>query len=113
MPNPLNWYALSGTYADISTASSLYFAVPEDGWLRGVDLTLLNAITGSDSVVTIKINGTAQSKTMTIAVSGSAAYTKFTQGYFAPVKRGDLIEVASGGESSTTCITPCVVTFSG
>lgn len=113
MPNPLNWYALSGTYADVSTASSLYFTVPEDGYLREVDLTLLNAITGSDSVVTVSINGTAQSKTMTIAVSGSAAYTKFTQGYFTAVKKGDMVTIASGGESSTTCITPCTVVFSG
>lgn len=112
MPLPLSRTCLSGTFADISTQSVIYFAAPYDGYLESIQLTLLNAITGADSVVTVEVDTVEKGTALTIAYTNSAAGTTFRREYQnVPVKRGSLIEVLTTGDSSTTCITPVTITF--
>src|SRR5690348_6372320 len=96
------------TMADISTASSVFVAPASRGRVVGAYVIIQNAITGSDSALTAKINGTAITGfTATAAVSGSAAGTVFTfadptgANVFAA---GDAIELITDGASSTTAI---------
>lgn len=112
MPLPLSRTCLAGTFADISTASTLYFAAPYDGYLESIQLTLLNAITGADAIVTVEVDTVEKGTALTVAYTGSAAGTTFRREYQnVPVKRGSLIEVISDGASSTTAITACTVVF--
>jgi hypothetical protein len=112
MPLPLSRTCMSETFADISTASTIYFSAPYDGYLESVQLTLLNAITGADAIVTVEVDTVAKGTAITVANAGSAAGSTFRREYQnVPVKRGSLIEVISDGASSTTAITPCTITF--
>lgn len=113
MPLPLNWYTLPGTLADVSAASQLRFLVPTDGYLRKVETTLGSAITGADSVVTVSVDNTALTPTITIANASSAEGDYDSAEFFYPVKKGSWIEVASGGESSTTAVLAVNVILSG
>lgn len=111
MADPVAAVYLSETFADISNPSTIYFSAPAPGYLRRVQLTLFNAITGSDSSVTVKIDNTTVGQAIAVVVSGSAKGTSFF-GYFnSPVKQGSLIEVITDGASSTTAITPCTITI--
>jgi|SRR6185369_6035856 len=113
MSNPLNWGSTSGQFADISAASTVWLNAPEAGYVRGVIITLVNAITVADSIVTLKIDNVAVSGSLTIAFTGSAKGTVFNwTGIYAPVKKGSLIEVISDGASSTTSIAPVTVILS-
>lgn len=88
--------------ADVSAASSVRFCVPYDGYLRRVETTLGGAITGADSVVTVSLNNTALSPTITVANASSAEGDRDIADFNTPVRAGQWIEVASGGESSDT-----------
>lgn len=112
MPFPLNWYTLNGELADVSTASQLRFVVRADGYLRKVETTLGSAITGADSVITVKVDNTTLSPTITVANASSAEGDYDSADYFYPVKKGSFIEVATGGESSTTAVLAVNVTLS-
>lgn len=94
---------------DISAASSAFFAPAFRGRIIGGYATIENAITGSDSALTGKINGTAITGfTGTAAVSGSAAGTVFTMATPTGanvVAAGDSVELISDGASSTAAIT--------
>lgn len=111
MPNPLNFISLSETFADISAASTIYFSAPEPARGLRIQLTLFNAITTADSVVTVKVDNTALSGSLTIAFTGSAKGTTFTKDFAGAIKQGSIIEVITDGASSTTAITPCTVTL--
>jgi hypothetical protein len=112
MPLPLSRTCMSGTFADISTESVIYFSAPYDGYLESIQLTLLNAITGAPAIVTVEVDTVAKGTALSITHTDSAAGTTFRREYQnVPVKRGSLIEVLSDGASSTTCITPCTITF--
>lgn len=104
----LHHYILTVTMADISAASSVFVVVPFRGRLVMGWATIQNAITGSDSALTGKINGTAITGfTGTAAVSGSAAGTVFTMGVPTALNNvvdGDVIELITDGASSTTAI---------
>lgn len=113
MPLPENWYQLNGQLTDVSAASQLRFVVPTDGYLRKVETSLGGAITGADSVVTVSVDNTALSPTITIANASSAEGDYDVGEFFAPVHKGSFIEVASGGESSTTAVLAITVTLSG
>lgn len=95
--------------ADISTASSAFVAIPFRGRVIRAYATILNAITGSDSALTAKINGTLiTGMTGTAAVSGSAAGTVYTLADATGANNvvdGDQVELISDGASSTTAIT--------
>ncbi len=112
MPRPLSRTSLAETFADISTASTIYFAAPYDGYLESIQLTLFNAITTADAVVTVKVDNVEVGTALTIAYTGSAKGTTFRREYQnVPVKLGSIIEVITDGASSTTAITPCTITF--
>lgn len=113
MATPKNWYTLNGELADVSTASQLRFVAREDGYLRKVETTLGAAITGADSVITVSVDNVALSPTITIANASSAEGDYDFAEYFAPVKKGSWIEVASGGQSSTTAVLAVNVTLQG
>lgn len=104
----LHHYILTVAMADISAASSVFVAVPFRGKIVAGWVTIQNAITGSDSALTGKINGTAITGfSGTAAVSGSAAGTAFTMGTPSAahnVVNGDVIELITDGASSTTAI---------
>jgi hypothetical protein len=112
MPDPLNWYTLNGQLTDVSAASQLRFLAKADGYLRRVGTTLGAAITGADSVITVSVDNTVLSPTITIANASSAEGDYDVGEYFYPVHKGSFIEVASGGESSTTAVLAINVTLS-
>lgn len=112
MPDPINWYTLNGELADVSTASQLRFTVPQDGYLRRVQTTIGAAITTADAIITVSHNNTALSPTITIATSGSAEGDHDFAEFYRVVKKGDWIEVASGGQSDTTSVCAITVTLS-
>ncbi len=93
---------------DISTASSAFITMPCRGRVVRAYVNIANAITGSDSALSAKINGTAiTGMTGTAAVSGSAAGTAFTLADATAARDfvdGDTIELISDGASSTAAV---------
>jgi hypothetical protein len=100
MPFPNNWYPLSGEFADIGTAETLNFVVPDAGFLRRVETVLAGAITGSNETVTVSRNGSALSPTITVTQSGSAAGDYDVAEFYVGVAKGDRISVATAGNST-------------
>lgn len=94
---------------DISTASSAFFSPAFRGKIVGGFATIENAITGADSGLTAKINGTAITGfTGTAVNAGSAAGTVFTMATPTGaniVAAGDSVELISDGASSTAAVT--------
>lgn len=113
MPLPTNWYSLAAEYADVATAETLTFVVPTDGYLRKVETVLDAAITSADETITVSVDGSALSPTITIANSGSAAGTYDVAEFFAPVKKGSRVTVASAGDSTGAAGCAVTATFSG
>lgn len=112
MPLPLSRTCMSETFADISTASTIYFSAPYDGYLESIQLTLFAAITVADAVVTVKVDNVAVGTALTVAFTGSAKGTTFRREYQnVPVRRGSIVEVITDGASTTTAIAPCTITF--
>lgn len=97
MTQPLNWYTLDQTMADIGTASTVRFVVPTNGYLRRVDSTIAAALTGADAVLTVAHNNTNLTPTITVTQSGSAEGDYDYAEFYRPVKRGDWIEVTTDG----------------
>ena len=101
-------HTFNATMTDISTASSVFITMPFRGRVVRAFVTIANAITGSDSALTSKINGTAiTGMTGTAAVSGSAAGTSFTLGDATAANNfvdGDVIELIMDGASSTAAV---------
>lgn len=100
MSDPLNWYALSEQITDIGTADSKIFVVPSTGFLRRVETILAGAITAADDVVTVALNGTNLSPTITIANAGSAAGDYDFAEFYSGVAKGDRITVTNSGAST-------------
>lgn len=111
MPLPVSNQSLSETFADISTASTVYFSAPQAARKIRVQITLFNAITLADSIVTVKVDNTQLSGSLTIAFTGSAKGTTFTKDFTGNIAQGSLIEVITDGASSTTAISPCTITL--
>lgn len=96
--------------ADSSAASSAFTVAPCRGRIVRAYSTIYNAITGTNSVWTMKINGTAiTGVSVTITQSGSAAGDvdsgEPTSLATSTVNEGDTIEFVSDGAASTTCPT--------
>lgn len=113
MPNPLNWYVLSDEIADVGTADTKLFTAPVAGYLRRVQTVLNGAITGSDDVITVSVDGTNLSPTITVAVSGSAAGVTTTTEYRTPVVKGSRVLCTNSGASTGTAKLAYSLTFSG
>lgn len=113
MPDPLNFYTLNAQIADVGTASTVYFVVPQDGYLRQVETVLFAAISGADDVITVTVDGSAASPTITIANSGSAAGDYDVADYLVPVRKGSRISIANSGASTGTAALAYTVTLSG
>lgn len=112
MPKPNNFYYLTDSLADVSTASSVRFNVPTSGFLRKVETVLGAAITGADSIVTVSHGTTALTPTITIANASSAEGDIDSAEFYQGVAAGDWIEVATDGASSTTATLAVTVTLS-
>ena len=104
--NAGNYLVLNVSIPDISTAGS-YFAVnPLVGDIYKVYVTLDNAITVADAIVTLEINGVAVTGgAITAAYTGSAAGSVFscTPSGLNTVASGGSIEVITDGGSTTAC----------
>ena len=69
----LNDYFITVKMSDVSTASSVYVAVPDGGKVIKIYSVLGGTIATANAVITAKVGGTAMSDgTITIAYSGSA-----------------------------------------
>jgi hypothetical protein len=104
---PVNWHALTVTLADVSAQTSAWVVSPVDGYIKEFYSTISAAITGADCVVTLKLATVAVTGgVITIANASSAAGDVDSAFPTALnyVTKGQVIEVASGGESSTTSI---------
>jgi hypothetical protein len=112
MPDPTNWYTMQLPLADISTASSVRFLVPTAGFIRRVGCTIANAITVADSVLTVSKNNSALSPTITVAFTGSAEGDYDEAEYYTGVAKGDWVEVATDGGSTTTAVATISLTLS-
>jgi len=113
MPDPLNWYTLNDEIADIGTADTKLFVAPRAGWLRNVRTVLNGAITTADDVITVSVDGTNLSPTITITQSGSAAGDTTSTNYYTPVKAGSRILLTNSGASTGTTKIAYTLTLSG
>jgi len=113
MPFPLNWYTLTGQIADIGTATTVVFVAPEAGYLRKVCCVLNGAITTADDVITVSVDGTALSPTITVTQVSSAAGDYDSASYLAAVKEGSRITIANSGASTGTAIEAYTLVLSG
>jgi hypothetical protein len=101
----LNDYFLTARLADVSAASSVNIAVPDDGKIIEIISVLGGTITTANSAVTTSINGTTVTGGgFTVTASGSAAGDIDTAEPTAlnNVKENDYITITSDGGSSTS-----------
>jgi hypothetical protein len=100
----LNDYFLTAEIEDVSTASSTFVAIPDNGRIIKILTALQGAITGTNSAVTFKISGTAiTDSAITITQSGSAAGDVDTSEPSAlhDVQEDGTVEIITDGASST------------
>jgi hypothetical protein len=111
LPTP---FVLTGVITDVSTASSLLFAIPTNCRIIGGAFTLGGAITVANSVVSVKnAAGSSMGANVNIVQAGSAKGTTFT---FTATSNNNLtgptwMEVATDGASTTA--QPLYVTING
>jgi len=102
----------TGTMTDISTASSIYIAMPCRGRVVRAYVTIANAITSADSALTASIisGGTTTAitgMTGTATNSGSGAGSVYTMSDATAARDfvdGDVIVLTSDGASSTAAV---------
>lgn len=104
MSQILKEYTLTATMADIGTASTVRFLVPEAGYLLRVESTIAAALTGADAVLTVAHNNTTLSPTITVTQSGSAEGDYDFADYWRPVAKSDWIEVTTDGGPSNAVL---------
>ena len=101
-----NFVTLNVSIPDISTAGSYFVANPIAGKIYKAYVTIDNAITVADSVVSFEILGVAVTGgNIACAFTGSAAGTVFnsTPSGLNTVAAGGSIEVITDGASTTAC----------
>ena len=112
MPLPVNNVSLAGAFANISAApSTLTFCAPEPARRIGVNITLFNAITVANDVITVKVDNVSLTGQINVLFTGSAKGTTFYGEFIGAINKGSLIEIISSGGSTTTCIAPVTVTL--
>lgn len=103
--NNANYVTLNVSIPDISTAGSYFVANPIFGTIAQILVTLDNAITLANSIVTAKINGVAVTgSAVTVTFTGSApgsVYTATPSGANT-VTANNSIEILTDGGSTTT-----------
>jgi hypothetical protein len=110
---PLNWYTLSSTMADIGAASNVArTSVPAPGFLRRIEISPSAALTGANAVITVTRNGSNLSpSTITVPFSGSADGTYTSQDYYIGVAVGDFLEVSSDGGPTNGSAVPAQINW--
>ena len=101
----LNDYFLTVKMSDVSTASSVYVAVPDGGRVIKITSVLGGTIATADAVITAKVGSTAMTDgTITIAYSGSATGDIDTcePTVANTVSEGDYITLTTNGASTNT-----------
>ncbi len=104
--NNSNYMTLNVSIPDISTAGSYYVANPIVGTIYKAYVTLDNAITIADAIVSFEIGGVAVTGgNITCAFTGSASGSVFssTPSALNTVSGGGSIEVITDGGSTTAC----------
>ena len=99
MSHELAKFAVPIRIADISTASTERFVVPEDCALVEVHGVLGGAISGANSIVTVTAGG-GTAATLTVTHSGSAAGNVASTAALTVLPKGSVVAVATGGQSS-------------
>jgi hypothetical protein len=108
----LNDYFITAEVEDVSTTSSTFVAIPDNGKVVKILTALQGAITGANAAITFEIGGTAMtSSAITVAHSGSAAGDVDTSEPSAAnnVLEGGTIEIITDGGSTGTA--KLLVTF--
>lgn len=104
--NNSNLVPITVSIPDISTAGSVFVVTPLAGVISKIFVTIHNAITLADAIVTAELNGVAVGGiSITCAFTGSAAGTTFndTATSANTVTAGQAIEIITDGGSTTTC----------
>lgn len=104
--NNSNFMTLNVSIPDISTAGSYFVTNPVVGKIYKAYVTLDNAITVADAIVSFEIGGVAVTGgNITAAFTGSAAGSVFssTPSGLNTVPAGSAIEVITDGGSTTAC----------
>lgn len=112
MPQPLSWRTYQLPLADVAAASSVRFLVPQSGYLRKVACTLSGALASANAILTVSLNNTNLSPTITVTSSGSAEGDYDFGEYFVAVKEGDWIEVTTDGGGDSTVPVTIAITLS-
>lgn len=108
----LNDYFLTAEIEDVSTASSTFVTVPDNGKIIKIFSALQGAISGADAALSFEIGGTAVTGGgITIANSGSAAGDVDSAEPTAAnsINEGEAIEMITDGSSTGTA--KAVITF--
>lgn len=97
-------YTLTGVIDDVSTASTIYMAIPYAGTVTKVVTVLAGSLTTANATVTVKNSAGSSMGTLTITQSGSAAGDIDT---LSPVSNNTVtndsrISVETDGASDTT-----------
>ena len=108
----LNDYFLTAEIEDISTASSTFVPIPDDGNIFEIKTALQGAISGGNAAISFEIGGTAVTGGgITVAHSGSAAGdvdTATPTGANRVVENGTIEMITDGGSTGTAKL---LVTF--
>jgi hypothetical protein len=96
-------YTLTAVIADVSTAETVYVAVPYSGNVVRVTSVLEGAISIADATITVSDNASNSMGTLTITQSGSAAgdVDTLTPASNQDVTDNDYITIATDGASSS------------
>lgn len=121
MPDPVSWYNMSATTADIGTAGSTRFIARQSGFLRRVQVMLHGAITGTTENITVQIDNATAVAVGTIPAAASAEGTNMTptggtvpgpRELYLPVKAGSNVEIVNDGASTGVAAATIQVTLS-
>lgn len=98
-----NYFTIQGTMPDIGSAGapsgSVYFYVPQKSELVSFTSILTAAITTTNAILSVYINGVLFTDTLTVGFSGSAAGQKDTKTVVTAntINAGSLVEIRSDG----------------